>query len=51
MLPNFLKDLPLELGKDMHDGASPHFPLSVRNHLNQKYLNNWIGRSYDAPVN
>lgn len=28
----------------MHDGAPPHFLISVRDHLTQKYGGHWIGR-------
>lgn len=28
----------------MHDGAPAHFPLAVRNHLNQVFERRWIGR-------
>ena len=33
----------------MQDGASPHFSLTVRNYLNRKRPNNWIGRGGPIP--
>jgi hypothetical protein len=36
----------------MHDGASPHSAQSVRDFLNKKFRNRWIGRhgSLDWPA-
>ena len=28
----------------MQDGAPPHFPVAVRNHLNELFPHRWIGR-------
>ena len=28
----------------MQDGAPPHFPVDVRNHLNERFPHRWIGR-------
>lgn len=33
----------------MHDGAPPHFRLTVRNHLNLAFPNRWIGRGGPIP--
>ena len=44
---DLIEDLPLETRRDMyfmHDGAPPHFSVSVREHLNNVYPNRWIGR-------
>ncbi|EZA50509.1 hypothetical protein X777_10702 [Ooceraea biroi] len=33
----------------MHDGAPPHFSLAVRQFLNRKFANRWIGRGTQRP--
>lgn len=50
---DLLEDLPIQLRREMwfmHDGAPPHFGVTVRSYLNQQYPNKWIGRGDDAPV-
>lgn len=32
-----------------HDGAPPHYAIHVRNYLNEKYGENWIGRGGPVP--
>lgn len=47
VLPELLEDLPLMLRRRMwfmHDGAPPHFALIVREFLNNRFANRWIGR-------
>lgn len=46
-LPNLLENVPLETRRNMwymHDGAPPHFPIIVRQHLNNTFGQSWIGR-------
>lgn len=46
-LPELLEDVPIALRQRMwfqHDGAPPHFARVVRNHLDEAFLNRWIGR-------
>lgn len=53
VLPDLLDPLPLEVRRGMwfmHDGATPHFTLNVRNYLNEQYPNRWLGRGNDAPA-
>jgi hypothetical protein len=50
-LPVLLEDVPLQTRLQMiyqHDGATPHFSLVARQHLNANFLN-WIGRG--GPIN
>lgn len=50
-LPVLLEDIPLQKRLQVifqHDGATPHFSLLARNHLNANFVN-WIGRG--GPVN
>lgn len=52
-LPPLLENIPLITRMSMfymHDGAPPHFAVPVREYLNQRYPNRWIGRGDDAPV-
>ncbi|EZA59696.1 hypothetical protein X777_16395 [Ooceraea biroi] len=47
-----LEDIPLMLRNRMwfmHDGAPPHFSLTVRQFLNRKFANRWIGRGTQRP--
>lgn len=53
-LPELFEDIPLNVRRDMwfmHDGAPPHFTISVRNFLHRQFPDRWIGRGRDAPVN
>lgn len=46
-LPILLEDVPLDLRTSMwyqHDGCPAHFSQRVRDFLNVRYLNRWIGR-------
>ena len=46
-LPQLLEEVPLNVRRDlwfMHDGAPAHFSLRVRQHLNETFLEKWIGR-------
>jgi len=46
-LPALLENVPLQTRRQMyyqHDGAQPHFSQVVRQYLNHKFLNWWIGR-------
>lgn len=46
-LIDLLKDLSLQLTRNMwfmQDSAPPHFPLTVRDHLNETFPHCWIGR-------
>lgn len=46
-LPALLDNVPLNVRRDlyfMHDGAPPHFRVTVRDHLNLVFPNRWIGR-------
>lgn len=46
-LNNFLEEVPLLVRNNMwfmHDGAPPHFSHIVRNHLNNRFPDQWIGR-------
>src|SRR3978361_2105044 len=52
-LPDLLDDIPLLLRQNMwfmQDGAPAHSPINVRQHLNLRFPNRWIGRGEDAPV-
>jgi hypothetical protein len=45
-LPALLANVPLQAQRQMycqHDGAQPHFSQVVRQYLNQKFPNRWIG--------
>lgn len=47
LLPDLLEDVPLVLRERMwfmHDGAPPHFCVAVRQFLNERFNNKWIGR-------
>lgn len=52
VLPELLDDVPygdrLEMWY-MHDGAPPHYSISVRDYLNQMYPDRWIGRGGPTP--
>lgn len=51
-LPDLLDEIPLDLRADMwfmQDGAPPHFPIAVRNHLNGVFPHRWIGRGSEFP--
>lgn len=42
-----IDDLPLSLTTDLYfqqDGAPPHYAVQVRQYLNDKFGNKWIGR-------
>ena len=46
-LPALLENIPLQTRRKMsyqHDGAQPHFGQVVRQYLNHKFPNWWIGR-------
>jgi len=46
-LPTLLDNVPLQTQQQMyyqHDGAPPHFSQVVRQYLNHKFPNQWIGR-------
>lgn len=46
-IEELLEDVPLSLVADhyyQHDGAPPHYTSAVRDYLNSKYGNRWIGR-------
>jgi len=46
-LPDFLEDVPVQTLRqmcDQHDRAPPHFSQVVRQYLNHKFPNRWIGR-------
>ena len=46
-LPAILENVPIQTRRQMcyqHDGASPHFSQVVRQYLNHKFPNRWIGR-------
>jgi len=46
-LPETLENVPLQIRRQMcyqHDGAPPHFGQIVRQYLNHKFPNRWIGR-------
>ncbi|KAE8745037.1 hypothetical protein FOCC_FOCC008349 [Frankliniella occidentalis] len=47
-LEYLLDDVPLAQRRDhwfQQDGAPPHFGINVRNHLDQRYPQHWIGRA------
>lgn len=47
-----LEQLPLNQRRSMwfmQDGAPPHFPLAVRNYLNNQFPHRWIGRGSEFP--
>ena len=47
ILHGLLEYLPLHVRQNMwfqHDGAPPHFSLAVRDHLDQRFGQQWIGR-------
>lgn len=47
VLPELLQDVPFHIKRAMwiqHDGAPAHYTLDVRQYLNQKFPNRWIGR-------
>lgn len=51
-LPGLLEDVPLRIRTEMwymHDGAPAHFALNVRQLLNARYQNKWIGRGGPQP--
>lgn len=51
-LPILLDDVPLQLRQNMwfmHDGAPAHFSVNVREHLNDSFQNQWIGRGGPVP--
>lgn len=44
---NLMDDVPLQERRDswfMHDGAPPHFAITVRQYLNQHFPDRWLGR-------
>jgi len=46
-LPGLLEDILLIIRSQMyfqHDGAPPHYTWHVREHLNESFLNRWLGR-------
>jgi hypothetical protein len=46
-LPALLENVPLQTRRQkyyQHDGAPPHFSQVVRQYLNHKFRNRWIGR-------
>jgi hypothetical protein len=48
LLPDVMEGMVLERLDQvwfLHDGASPHFSRNVRDYLNRKYPNRWIGRN------
>jgi len=49
-LPALLENLPLQTRRQMYyqrDGALPHFSQVVRQYLNHKFPDRWIGRGGD----
>ncbi|XP_050305585.1 uncharacterized protein LOC126742824 [Anthonomus grandis grandis] len=51
-LPEFLDDIPLDIRQHMYfmqDGAPAHFSRAVREYLNNRFLNRWIGRGSQRP--
>ena len=47
ILPLLLQNIPLNLRNNMwfqHDGAPPHFGVNVRQYLDQRFPQRWIGR-------
>jgi hypothetical protein len=51
-LPDLLDDVPLQLRQNMwfmHDGAPAHYSVAVREHLNESFPNQWIGRGGPVP--
>ena len=44
ILPGMLDGINIRGRYFQHDGASPHFALAVRHHLDNVYPNRWIGR-------
>lgn len=52
VLGDLLEDVPLDIRRGLwfqHDGAPPHFALDVRNHLNRRFGQRWIGRGGPIP--
>ncbi|KAJ8962739.1 hypothetical protein NQ318_001137 [Aromia moschata] len=43
-LNELLKDVPLALRENMHDGVPPHVALPVRQYLHEHFPHRWIGR-------
>lgn len=51
-LDGLLEDVPLATIRNMtymHDGAPPHFSITVREYLDQKFSHRWIGRGGPVP--
>lgn len=51
-LRDLLDDIPLNLRQNMwfmHDGAPPHYPLAVRNYLDEWLPHRWFGRGSEFP--
>jgi len=47
-LPELLEDVPLNIRQNlyfMHDGAPPHFRITVREYLDRAFPRHWIGRA------
>lgn len=51
-LNNLLEEVPLQIRNNMwfmHDGAPPHFSVIVREYLDNRFPNQWIGRGGPFP--